>query len=273
MRPALRLLRCSSPSALLARLARNPELSAADAKAELRWMRAAKGDLEDMVERRARGEPLQYILGDTDFGPLTLLCRPPVLIPRPETAYIVEHLASLLPSRPLRVLDLCTGSGCIPLLLAHLRADLTAVGVDVSPDAVSLAKENIAAMGMEGRVRTVQADILAPDFLQRIEKEVGPVDLVTANPPYIPQAEYDALPPSVRAYEDRGALLAGGEGGTAFYAHIAAIAPSMLREGPGIKIAVEIGAGQGQTVASLLPGHTEVVQDQYGRDRMVTAVF
>lgn len=215
--------------------------------------------------------------GDTDFGPLTLTCRAPVLIPRPETAHIIEHLAGVLPPRPLRVLDLCTGSGCISLLLAHLRPTLTAVGVDISPHAVSLARENIAALGMEERVRVIQADILDPSFPEFVREEVGGVDLVTANPPYIPQAEYDALPSSVRAFEDPRALLAGappgGEDGTAFYAHIANIAPSLLTEGEGVRIAVEIGAGQGKAVASLLPGRTEVVQDQYGRDRMVTAVF
>ncbi len=211
--------------------------------------------------------------GDTDFGPLTVACRAPVLIPRPETAYIVEHLASLLPFRPLRVLDLCTGSGCIPLLLAHLHPQLTAIGIDVSPHAISLAEENISALGLGKRVRAVQADILDPSFPDFVQEEVGKVDLITSNPPYIPQEEYDALPASVRQFEDRGALLAGGEGGTAFYAHIAAIAPSLLRVGSGVRIAVEIGAGQGKAVAGLLPGKTEVVQDQYGRDRMVTAVF
>ncbi|BEJ16141.1 hypothetical protein CspHIS471_0507460 [Cutaneotrichosporon sp. HIS471] len=279
MRPTLQLLGCS-PSSLLAKLARNTELSLADAKAELRWMRAAAAGetaLEAMVERRAAGEPLQYILGDTDFGPLTLNCRAPVLIPRPETAHIIERLASILPSRPLRVLDLCTGSGCIPLLLAHLRPDLTAVGVDISPDAIALSNENIAALGMGERVRVVQADILSLSFPDFVREEVGKVDLVTSNPPYIPQVEYDALPLSVRAFEDQRALLApappGGEDGTAFYAHIAKIAPSLLREGEGVRVAVEIGAGQGRAVAAILPGHTEVVQDQYGRDRMVTAVF
>ncbi|BEI85300.1 hypothetical protein CcaverHIS002_0507010 [Cutaneotrichosporon cavernicola] len=279
MRPTLRLLGCS-PSSLLARLARNTELSPADAKAELRWMRAAAAGetaLEAMVERRAAGEPLQYILGDTDFGPLTLNCRAPVLIPRPETAHIIERLASILPSRPLRVLDLCTGSGCIPLLLAHLRPDLTAVGVDISPDAIALSNENIAALGMGERVRVVQADILSLSFPDFVREEVGKVDLVTSNPPYIPQVEYDALPHSVRAFEDQRALLApappGGEDGTAFYALIAKIAPSLLSEGEGVRVAVEIGAGQGRAVAAILPGRTEVMQDQYGRDRMVTAVF
>ncbi|GMK55696.1 hypothetical protein CspeluHIS016_0207520 [Cutaneotrichosporon spelunceum] len=279
MRATLRVLGCS-PSSHLSRLARNTELSPADAKAELRWMRAAapgETALEAMVERRAAGEPLQYILGDTDFGPLTLACRAPVLIPRPETAHIIEHLASLLPSRPLRVLDLCTGSGCIPLLLAHLRPDLIAVGVDISEDAVALSNENIAALGMEDRVRVVLADILSPSFPGFVRDELGMVDLVTANPPYIPRVEYDALPNSVRAFEDQRALLApappGGEDGTAFYAHIAQIAPSLLKEGEGLRLAVEIGAGQGPAVAALLPGHTQVVQDQYGRDRMVTAEF
>lgn len=195
---------------------------------------------------------------------------------------MVEHLASLLPSKPLRVLDLCTGSGCIPLLLAHLQPSITALGVDISPQAIALARDNIAHTALSGRVRVLQADILDPGFAEVVRREVGEVDLITANPPYIPQLEYDDLPASVREYEDPGALLAGlpegreGEewDGTAFYAHIAKIAPYLLSKGDeGMRIAVEIGASQGAAVANLLPGKTKVVKDQYGRDRMVTATF
>lgn len=158
---------------------------------------------------------------------------------------------------------------------------MTAVGVDISPQAVKLARDNIAHVDLGARVRVIQADILSPDFSARIEREVGKVDLITANPPYIPRREWEALPASVREYEDPAALLAGPpegrEGkewdGTAFYAHIAKIAPPLLRGGDGVRIAVEIGASQGQAVADLLPGKTEVVPDQYGRDRMVTSAF
>lgn len=301
-----RLYSTCSSSRLLALLQRNPELSAGDARTELRWLRDAvrqrspgvssasgasdpDAALEAMVRRRGAGEPLQYILGessfdelskltagDTDFGPLTLLTRAPVLIPRPETAHVVEHLAALLPTRPLRVLDLCTGSGCIPLLLAALLPNVTAVGVDIARPAIELARDNIAHTGLGERVRVLQADILSRDFPELIAREVGPVDVVTANPPYIPREEWETLPASVREYEDPGALIAGeGEGaeGTAFYAHIAKIAPGLLRrsEDLDVRLAVEIGATQGKNVARILPGKTAVVQDQYGRDRMVTA--
>lgn len=284
----------------LSLLERNPELSEADARNELRWLRqASSGDfasgedvLERFVQRRATGEPLQYILGtqapdfadepgDTDFGPLTLLTRPPVLIPRPETAYIMEQLILRLPQRPLKVLDLCTGSGCIPLLLAH-RRNVTAWGVDINEAAISLANDNKALLAKQKQLNNpvtfLQSDIFAPTFAHEIHSRIGEVDLITANPPYIPRPEYDALPPSVREWEDERALLAGDVGpsaGVAFYARIAELAMELMSHSdkPRISLAVEIGATQGQAVRDLLPGATEIVQDQWGKDRMVIASY
>lgn len=185
-------------------------------------------------------------------------------------------------SRPLKVLDLCTGSGCIPLLLAHLR-EVSAWGVDINPEAILLANDNKALLVdrdlLRGRVDFFEADIFAPSFVATIEEKVRGVDLITANPPYIPREEYDALPPSVRRWEDERALLAedvGGSPGVAFYARIAELAREILKLREGreeIRLAVEIGATQGKAVSDLLPGKTEVVQDQWGRDRMVIASF
>lgn len=217
-----------------------------------------------------------------------------MLIPRPETAFIVEEVARRVraaraahmgPVRPLNVLDLCTGSGCIPLLLSRLLGDAvgSVIGVDISGDAVALARDNIAAVG-DTRVRVIQADMLSPDFVARLAREAGgtPFDLITANPPYIPADEYAELPRSVRAYEDRGALLAGpvegvGEG-VAFYAHIARLASHVLAPAESVpqgmpRVAVEIGAEQGEAVSRLLLGNTHVVKDQYGLDRMVLSVL
>ncbi|KAH0827387.1 S-adenosyl-L-methionine-dependent methyltransferase [Lanmaoa asiatica] len=119
---------------------------------ELKWIMKQSRHTDSilvMLDRRLAGEPLQYILGTTPFGPLHLLTRPPTLIPRPETEDWALRLARTRtpdPTRPLRVLDLCTGSGCIPLLLCHLwpSGSIRAVGVDISPDAIRLAAENTA---------------------------------------------------------------------------------------------------------------------------------
>lgn len=224
--------------------------------------------------------------GNTDFGPLTLLTRAPTLIPRPETAFVVEAYAERLTgvSRPLRILDLCTGSGCIPLLLSHLLGDRfeAGFGVDLSPEAISLSKDNIKLLGDE-RVRVFEGDVMSADFVQAVREATGgqPIDILTANPPYIPQAEWEALPDSVRVYEDRRALVGdpvpGFGDGVAFYARIAELAEEILLPDPELarvpRLAVEIGADQGEVVSRMLPGRTEVLQDQYGRDRMVLSTL
>jgi release factor glutamine methyltransferase len=229
--------------------------------------------------------------GSTDFGPLTLKCRAPTLIPRPETAEIFRRLASLLspgsrtPSRPLSVVDLCTGSAPIPLLLRHHLGNRVRVkGYDFSEPAIELAKENISSTGVD--VEAKHANILDESFPDNVISDMdGRVDLIVSNPPYIPLAEYRELPASVREWEDPAALLgdpSGGESGLRFYERIAELLPALLESGKELEIdgwrgiprvAVEIGSLQGRDVSSVLRaggmGHTEVWQDQYDKDRMV----
>ena len=229
--------------------------------------------------------------GSTDFGPLTLKCRAPTLIPRPETAEIFGRLASLLspegrtPSRPLSVVDLCTGSAPIPLLLRHHLGDRVRVkGYDFSQSAVELARENIGSTGLDVEVKL--ADILHKSFAETVISDMdGRVDLIVSNPPYIPIAEYRQLPSSVRNWEDPAALLGdlpGGESGLIFYERIAELLPTLLSPrkeleikgwGEIPRVAVEIGSLQGGDVSSVLRAggmrHTEVWQDQYDKDRMV----
>jgi len=219
-----------------------------------------------MVERRTKGEPLQYILGNQPFGPITLKTRPPTLIPRPETEDWTLRVAEMFkptPSNPLRVLDLCTGSGCIPILLAHLwpRGSTRALGIDISPEALSLASENavdhqilpFTHPGSAGNTfDSVQADILHESFASAVLPNLGPpFDLVTSNPPYIPSDEYKALPPSVKDYEDSRALLGdpGGEDrGLTFYRRIAKLISSHgLLKHQGL-VVLEVGQGQAAEV-------------------------
>ena len=213
------------------------------------------------------------------------------MIPRPETAEIFGRLASLLspegrtPSRPLSVVDLCTGSAPIPLLLRHHLGDRVRVkGYDFSQSAVELARENIGSTGLDVEVKL--ADILHKSFAETVISDMdGRVDLIVSNPPYIPIAEYRQLPSSVRNWEDPAALLGdlpGGESGLLFYERIAELLPTLLSPRKDLEIkgwgeiprvAVEIGSLQGGVVSSVLRAggmsHIEVWQDQYDKDRMV----
>ncbi|OCF43362.1 hypothetical protein I317_02800 [Kwoniella heveanensis CBS 569] len=182
-----------SDAELLKLLSQNSELSSSpkDIQNELRWIRnevrqrgselLKKGQLppvedeliQSWVERRSRGEPLQYILGSTDFGPLTIKCVRPVLVPRPETAHCTSLLSQSIlsfippltsasrPKAPMDVLDLCTGSGCIALLLARLNPLLRVRGVDNSPAAVALGMANAKALDLDDRVTVRYGNLFA----------------------------------------------------------------------------------------------------------------
>ncbi|KAF8124986.1 S-adenosyl-L-methionine-dependent methyltransferase [Boletus edulis] len=264
------------------------------AQREFAWMKRSQhaGDLNllGMLDRRIAGEPLQYILGTLPFGPLDLLTRPPTLIPRPETEDWAIRLArTLAPSitPPVRVLDLCTGSGCIPLLLCHLwpPASTHAVGVDISPDAVRLAADNTSRSCTHGRQNIftpLQGDIHDPDLLHHLDPP-PPFDVITANPPYIPLHVYHSLPSSVKDYEDPRALIgdppnASHTDGLSFYRAIAAL---LARKGvlaPHATIALEVGHDQAHAVVQILRhtpglplGPMEIWKDPWDKDRVVFA--
>ncbi|GME49479.1 s-adenosyl-l-methionine-dependent methyltransferase [Neofusicoccum parvum] len=210
----------------------------ASARNELRWLRehavkhapaAWPSRLRSMVRQRALGRPLQYILGTEFFGDLEIACRPGVLIPRQETAASITHLVERLQSSPalpnqLRVLDLCTGTGCIPLLFEDLFRDFRAaphlqlVGVDISPRCLSLARYNGQRCGSR-RTAFARADVLAEDLasspgcaapLMHLlrEKDLLQWDVLISNPPYIsPQAFVQTTTRSVRNFEPKLALV------------------------------------------------------------------
>lgn len=184
-----------------------------------------------------------------------------MLIPRPETEDWTIRLAEFLrPTRPLSILDLGTGTGCIPLLLCHLlpAGTVRAHGIDISPDAVKLAEENAALCGFSASLagtsrnifRPVQASFLDPLFPHTHLGVDPPFDLITSNPPYISWSEFVRLPPSVTGYEDPKALF-GGPDGLDFYHAIAAL---VARDGflnPGAVVAVEVGDGQAELVQDI----------------------
>ncbi|KAJ6625449.1 S-adenosyl-L-methionine-dependent methyltransferase [Mycena sp. CBHHK59/15] len=269
--------------ALAAQLA--VRLGARQAALELSWMRRASSPvpLDQMLVRRIRGEPLQYILGDQPFGPLNLTVRPPVLIPRPETEHWTIKLAELLhptPARPLSILDLGTGSGCIPLLLCHLwpAGSVRAFGVDVSSDAVKLAAENAAlcdfspfsAGGLRNTFDAIQSNFMDPRFPGH--RIAPPFDVVTSNPPYIPWHEYTQLPDSVTHYEDPKALF-GGPDGLDFYRAIAALVARKDFLNSDAVVAVEVGDGQAEVVQKIFDTtaqmRTQVWLDPWKKKRTV----
>ncbi|KAJ8522493.1 hypothetical protein ONZ45_g970 [Pleurotus djamor] len=257
---------------------------------ELKWLaQHAAHDaaiLKGLVKRRMAGEPLQYILGTQPFGPLNLLVRPPVLIPRPETEHWVMHLSTLLsPSsnRPLSLLDLGTGSGCIPLLLCHIwpKGSLRAHGVDISPHAVRLASENAQRCAvpesqspriLANSFKPELASYLSPQFTSRIKP---PFDIITSNPPYIPLHEYNDLPKEVKSWEDRDALY-GGQDGLDFYRAIARLVSQKgLLSNDGL-VVLEVGHDQADSVQQIMQttgnmSKTETWIDPWGKRRTVVA--
>jgi len=197
------------------------------------------------VSRRARREPLQRILGWEEFRGVRMRLTDSVLVPRPETETLVEWALALLPApgpRRLLAIDVGTGSGCIACALASERADLDVVAVDVSPAAAAVARENVRALDLAGRVTVVAADLFAG--LRDIR-----ADLIVSNPPYLPSALMPELPPEVRIHEPRLAL-DGGSDGLAVIRRIATAARPYLR--PSGALVVETAGGDQTSAAATL---------------------
>lgn len=218
--------------------------------------------VEQAVERRTAGEPLQYILGCTEFYSLELETAPGVLIPRPETECLADLvLRTSHPSGP--VLDLCCGSGAIALaLVANFAPPRSVVAADNAPSAVATTRRNARRLGLPVDVR--QGDLFDP-LSERFA-------VIVTNPPYVSDSEYAELAPEVRDYEPAEALRAGGDG-LDVIRRIVEQAPAYLLAGAALFC--EIGANQGQAVKQLFEtrGFREVNihRDHAGRDRIVQA--
>ncbi|KAJ7076317.1 S-adenosyl-L-methionine-dependent methyltransferase [Mycena belliarum] len=255
---------------------------------EYKWMKRATSEvpLERMLARRVAGEPLQYILAEQPFGPLTIKVKPPVLIPRPETEHWTIRLAEVLnrsSARTLSVLDLGTGTGCIPLLLCNMlpAGSVHAYGIDISSEAVSLATENAALCGFSpshditrNSFQAFQASFLDPSFPHISLGVAPPFDLITSNPPYISWPEYMQLPHSVASYEDPKALF-GGPDGLDFYHAIAKLVARKDFLNPGAVVAVEVGDGQAASVQRIFTTtaqmKTQIWLDPWQKKRTVIA--
>ena len=209
----------------------------------------------DLVLRRARREPLQYLTGVQEFWSLPFRVTPAVLIPRPESEGILEALLALPhpagAGRP-RLLDLGTGSGCLAIAAAHALPEARVVAVDSSGEALEVARENARRLGVADRVTLVLGNLAA----ELVDAEPGRFDAVLSNPPYIAEADLAGLAPEVRDHEPREALTPGPDP-LAVHRRILAEAPELLA--PGGWLLVEIGAGQEDAVRALYASQDRIV--------------
>lgn len=222
------------------------------------------------LRRVAAGEPVQYVLGQWEFRDLTLKVDRRALIPRPETERLVDLV---LASRQIRqtpkplVVDVGTGSGCIILSLAHMLREGVFVGLDVSADALALARENAELTGLSERVLFAESDGCG-------EFDPASVDVLVSNPPYIPSKTVDRLERHIRDHEPRLAL-DGGPDGLRIYRALLLDAVMVLKSGGGVFF--EIGDDQGPALRELLEEHgfCEVTlhRDYVGKERFATGVL
>ena len=217
----------------------------------------------ETLEQRAQGAPLQYVLGETEFYGVSLAVGPGVFIPRPETERVVESALEVLrqaAGRPLHLLDAGTGSGAIAIALARQLETCVVVGVELSWDALHLARRNIQRHKLMDRVRLIQGDWLQP--------VCGPFDALVCNPPYIASGELERLPADVR--REPRASLDGGADGLGALRELVASAPRVLA--PGGWLVMECGETQLEALCRLVEiggwAHpSRVVRDLAGRPR------
>lgn len=232
--------------------------------------------LNEWIKRQAiQQEPLQYLLGSVPFGDLEILVEPPTLIPRPETEEwcldLIEQLQQAkLPN--LTILDMCTGSGCIALALARALPDALVYAVDISQQALQLARKN-AQHNTIKNITFIESDLftaIAPSLQ---------FDVIVSNPPYIAQAEWEVLDESVKTWEDKKALVADNQGLEIIAtiinnAHSYLTNNTQLTDNNIAHVTIEIGYKQGNAVANLMKNanltNVQIEKDLEGKDRIVT---
>lgn len=224
-----------------------------------------------VIEKRAARVPLQHIIGEQEFMGLCFKVNEHTLIPRQDTEILVEEAMHHLHDG-MRILDLCTGTGCILLSLLQYSNECEGVGIDISGQALMIARENAERLKLEAAF--LEGDLFAPLADFESQKTTDRLfDMIVSNPPYIETAVIDTLMPEVREHEPVLAL-DGGEDGLSFYRRIIAEAPGHMRKGA--CLLMEIGCEQGEAVAALMRGarleQVEVYKDYAGLDRVVSGV-
>ena len=225
--------------------------------------------LTEAVRRRCEREPLQYILGEWDFFGLTFEMNENCLCPRPDTEVLVEQTLLRLP-RGARMLELCTGSGCIPISVCHSREDVSAISTDIFPETLALAERNAVRNGVVDRISFRLSDVFSPEGLDAD----GLFDAIVSNPPYIRSDVIETLMPEVRDHDPCMAL-DGTADGLYFYRRIIEESEHYLKRGG--QLFFEIGHDQAEEVSALMQSHgykeIEVKKDYAGLDRVVIGTF
>lgn len=228
-----------------------------------------------LVERRAAGEPLQYVTGHQEFFGLDFKVTPDVLIPRPETEHLVEQVIKLCRERRPDpgstgdlIVDVGTGSGCIAVSLAVNLPKASLIAIDISKSALAVARENAEAHRVAGRIQFLEGDLLEPLRSRSLE---GRVDFIASNPPYVPAGDFDHLQREIREHEP-GIALRAGEDGLEFYRRLLDQSLTFLRSGG--CLVCEIGFSQLERVHGLIDPSlwelAEVTADLQGIPRTLT---
>lgn len=231
---------------------------------------AEQKEYEVLIAKRAERIPLQHITGEQEFMGFTFKVNEHVLIPRQDTEILVEEALNIL--KPgMKVLDMCTGSGCILLSLLALAKDCEGIGADISVNALKVAKENSKNISAQCG-KELPAEFVESDLFTRFEQEQ--FDVIVSNPPYIASAVIETLEPEVRLHEPIGAL-DGTADGLYFYRKIVTDSKRFLKKGGALLF--EIGHDQGEAVAELMKaaGFAKVMvkKDYAGLDRVVYGFF
>ena len=216
-------------------------------------------ELTEAVERRAKREPIQYIIGEVDFYRETYKVTPDCLIPRSDTEILVDEVIRRLPEGA-EFIDLCTGSGCIALSVLNNTKNTSAVAVDISPAALRVAKENAESLSLSKRIAFIEKDALS----QAVE---GRFCAIISNPPYVTEEAYKNLMPEIY-FEPDIAFLGGGDG-LNFYRGILALYENSLTDGG--FFAFEIGYDQAKALTELAKIHSmksEIIKDYSGNARV-----
>ena len=226
---------------------------------------------EELLEKRASHIPLQHLTGSCEFMGIDLAVNGHVLIPRQDSECLVEEAMRYVQDGS-DILDLCTGSGCLLLSLMHYKNGCRGTGVDISADALAVARQNADALEAAGGLNGGTARFIEGDLYDALEKEERKYDVIISNPPYIRADVIPTLMPEVRDHEPCIAL-DGGADGLVFYRRIAGSAHQNM--GKGGMIFLEIGFDQAEDVSTILADagfrDIEVVKDYSGNDRVVLA--
>ena len=214
-------------------------------------------DFRELIKRRGQREPLQHIIGSTSFCGLEMAVNPHVLVPRPETEILAElgwqflNQLSTPDAQPSTALDFGTGSGCLAIALAVKCAAAQIQSLDISPEALAVAKENALRHGVADRVAFLHGDGFS------VLPEKARFDLIISNPPYIPSGEIGGLEPEVRDFDPRPAL-DGGPDGLDYFRRLAVEAGAFLK--PGGRVMMEFGDGQANAIRSLFEAQMWIVE-------------